>query len=259
MFSFSDTELMALLQQWLWPFIRVGGLLLAAPIVGTKTVPVRIRAALALLLSVVLAPALPPVAIVDPLSAAGVSTALQQLAIGIAMGLVLRVMFSVIEMAGQLMAQQMGLGFASLVDPQTGNQVPVLGQFYILLATLLFLGVDGHLLMLESLQHSFELLPIGADGISRAGIGVLLDWAGALFSTGILIALPVIVTLLIVNVALGVMGRAAPQLNVFAIGFPVMLLLGVGVSWLALPSLAEHCDRLIGAAFDVIGQMLVVR
>lgn len=259
MLSFTDTELLALLQRWLWPFLRVSGLLLAAPIIGTRTVPVRVRAALALLISMLLAPSLPPVASVDPISATGFVIGCQQLVIGLAMGLVLRVMFSVVEMAGQLMAQQMGLGFASLVDPQTGDQVPVYGQFYILLATLLFLGADGHLHMLQALQHSFALLPLGTTGIGPAGIQLLLEWSGALFSVGLLIALPLIAALLIVNVALGVMARAAPQLNVFAIGFPVMILIGAAVSWFALPGLSRHGARLFDEAFLTISRMLVER
>lgn len=259
MFAVTDSELLAQLQRWLWPFLRVSGLLLAAPVIGTRTVPVRIRAALALLISLLLAPTLPGLTEVDPISLTGLAIGCQQLLIGVAMGLVLRMMFSIVEMAGQLMAQQMGLGFASLVDPQTGGQVPVYGQFYILLATLLFLGADGHLHMLHALQQSFALLPIGTNGIGPAGIEALLDWAGSLFSVGLLISLPLVAALLVVNVALGVMARAAPQLNLFAIGFPVMLLIGVAMSWLALPGLVKHGMRLFDAAFLTMSRILVER
>ena len=259
MIAVTDSELLAQLQRWLWPFLRVSGLLLAAPVIGTRTVPVRIRAALALLISVLLAPVLPALTTIDPISVTGLAIGCQQLAIGIAMGLVLRVLFAVVEMAGQLMAQQMGLGFASLVDPQSGGQIPVYGQFYVLLATLLFLGADGHLLMLQALQQSFTALPVGMDGIGPAGIRLLLEWSESMFSVGLLIAMPLIAALLIVNVALGVMARAAPQLNIFAIGFPIMLLLGTAISWLVLPGLAKHCARLFDAAFMTMGRILIER
>jgi flagellar biosynthetic protein FliR len=247
---------MALLQQWLWPFLRVGALLLAAPIIGTTIVPARVRMALALIVTGVLVPVLPAPAVIDPFSAQGFSTAIQQLGIGVGIGLVLRIMFTALELAGTIMAQQMGLSFAALVDPQTGASVPVLSQFYIVLMTLFFLAANGHLLMLEALSRSFELLPVATAGISRGGLYVVIDWMGALLAASVLIALPVIVALLVVNVALGVMVRAAPQLNLFAIGFPVMILFGVLVIALTLPGLDDHLARLMNDAFDVITRML---
>ncbi|NNM00258.1 MAG: flagellar biosynthetic protein FliR [Gammaproteobacteria bacterium] len=249
---FTDAELLALLQHWIYPLLRVAGVLMAAPIIGTRTVPGRVRIIMTLSITAVMAPVLPVTEPIALLSGVGLATAAQQVLIGVAIGMVIRLMFTVLEMAGQVMAQQMGLGFASLVDPQSGAQVPVVSQFYIVFGTLMFLSLDGHLLLIEALYNSFSLIPVGGGGIGRSGIESLLEWSSQLFAMSLAIALPVIIALLVVNIALGVMARAAPQLNIFAVGFPVMIMFGIALIMLTFGSLTEQFGRVIELSFEQV-------
>lgn len=249
--------------QWLgaalWPFIRVSGFLLAAPVIGTRSVPTRVRIVMALALTGVLLPVAAPAAAIDPLAAEGLLTAAHQLIIGAAIGLVLRLLFFVFEFAGQLVSQQSGLGFASLVDPQTGAQVPVLAHFYITLVTLLFFASNAHLVLIELLADSFRLLPVGPQGLTAAGAEIIAAWTAELVAAGLLLALPVVVALLAINFALGVMARAAPQLNIFAVGFPVMIVFGMVLMWLTLGSLHESALALFDSGFTAARDMLEAR
>ncbi len=249
---FTDVELLALLQHWVYPLVRVAGVLMAAPIIGTRTVPARVRIIMALVVTAVMAPVLPVTEPIIMLSGPGIATVAQQFLIGVAIGMVIRLMFTVLEMAGQIMAQQMGLGFASLVDPQSGAQVPVVSQFYIVFGTLMFLSLDGHLILIEAIYNSFTLIPVGSGGIGRSGIESLLTWSSQLFAMSLAIALPVIIALLVVNIALGVMARAAPQLNIFAVGFPVMIMFGMALIMLTFGSLTEQFGRVISASFEQV-------
>ncbi|MFT5133762.1 MAG: flagellar biosynthetic protein FliR, partial [Gammaproteobacteria bacterium] len=146
-----DQTLITLLESWIWPFFRVAGLLMAAPVIGTRSVPVRIRLVIAIAITLAIVPVLPVTAYIEPFTGPWLLTSIQQVIIGTAMGLTIRTIFVTLEIAGQAIGQLMGLMMASMVDPQNGNQVPVIGQFYLLLATLLFLSVDGHLLMIAAL------------------------------------------------------------------------------------------------------------
>lgn len=258
----TEAQLMALLAAWLWPFLRVSGFVLAAPIIGTRSVPVRTRATFAIALTAVLAPvvaAAGPVTAITPTDAVGLLTAVHQVVIGATIGLVLRLLFVVFEFAGQLIAQQMGLGFAAMVDPQTGAQVPVVAQFYIILATLLFFVFDAHLALIALLASSFEVLPVGPTGIAAAGAALVVDWSAELFSAALLLGLPIVVALLAINFALGVMARAAPQLNIFAVGFPVMILFGIVLVFATLPAFPEFAARLFESALATAAAVLEAR
>ncbi len=234
MFVFTTNELIHLVQLWLWPFFRIAGLLMTAPIIGTRSVPVKVRIILAIAITLVVFPVITQVPDVDPISAEGLFISIQQVITGIAMGLCIRVIFIALELAGQAIGQLMGLMLASMVDPLNGNQVPIIGQFYLLLATLLFLTVDGHLHMIKVLADSFNTLPIGSTGISSKGAWDFLIWTGNIIGTAVIIALPALVSLLIVNLSFGVMTRSAPQLNIFAVGFPIMIILGVAIIFFSL-------------------------
>ncbi len=256
--SVSDAEIVNLLQHWLWPFLRVGGLMLTAPIIGTRALPRRVRLTFVIVVTAVLAPALPAMPLAPPLlSGAGLLVAVQQLVIGGSLGLVLRSVFLVLEFAGQVIAQQMGLGFAAMVDPQSGAQVPVIAQLYIVLATLLFFAADAHLALLRLLADSFTLLPVGEAGVDRAALDGVVTWTGSLLGRAVLIMMPIIVSLLVVNIAFGVMARAAPQLNIFAVGFPVMILFGTGMMLLLLGLLMPQVETIFqdgfSAAYGLLG------
>lgn len=240
---------MALITAWIWPFIRIASLTMTAPVFGTRTVPTRIRLGVAMVLTLVIAPNAPPMPAVEPFSGAGLMVTGHQVLIGLSLGFALRLVLVVLEVGGQLIAHLTGLGFASLVDPQSGVDVPVVSQFYIILATLMFLSLDGHLLMIQLLADSFVSLPVGMEGVGKAGLWSLAGQASWIFSSAVLMALPAIGALLTVNIAFGVMARAAPQLNIFAVGFPVTLVFGLLVVLFTLPVILDQLEGLFDNAF----------
>jgi flagellar biosynthetic protein FliR len=165
------------------------------------------------------------------------------------MGFVLQMVLGAVTLGGQVIAMGMGLGFASMVDPQNGVQTPVLGQYLLIMTTLLFLALNGHLVIIEVLATSFQTLPLDGGGLAREGLLGLVGWAGEMFAGAVLIALPVSISLMTVNVGFGVMMRAAPQLNIFAVGFPVTMLVGFVLIIITLPSIAEQVEGLFDSAF----------
>jgi flagellar biosynthetic protein FliR len=249
-------------QQWyawiaafLWPFLRVLGLMLSEPVLSNRNVPTSARIGLAIFVTLVLAPLLPAMPQVDPASAAGVFIGVQQLVIGLAMGFVIRIALTAAEMAGQLAGLQMGLGFAVFFDPQSSAQTAVVGQFMGLFAMLLFLSMNGHALVITALAESFRVLPLSVQPANPLGWRVLADWASVIFSAGLLISLPVIAALLVANIAVGIMTRAAPQLNIFAVGFPVTLVTGFVALYLSAPYIGPALVRLFEQAVTVMMQM----
>jgi flagellar biosynthesis protein FliR len=256
--QFTNVDIAAWLALYLWPLFRIAALVSVAPIFGGQNVPVRIRAALSLAITLVIAPVLPPMPAVDPLSSTGLVIAIQQILIGLTMGFALRLVFAAFVLAGQLIGQTMGLGFASMIDPQNGVQVPVVSQFYLILTTLIFLSLNGHLILLEVLATSFKTLPIGEHGITANGLWSITLWGGQVFSGAILVSLPAMTALLIVNIAFGVMTRASPQLNIFAIGFPVMILLGIIIMMMTLPVLLPQLTSMVNETFILIHNQILV-
>lgn len=247
----TTAQIIAWLGSYFWPFTRIAAMISVAPILGTHSVPMRIRLGLALALTMVIAPLVPPVRGLQPLSINGVIVTAQQILIGLAIGFSVRLVFSAMETGGNAIANLMGLGFANMVDPQNGVQVPVLSQVFTTLAGLIFLSLDGHLVLVQVMTDSFHSLPIGVSGLSRAGVWQLVSWGSWVFTGGLLIALPAVAALLIVNIAFGVMTRAAPQLNIFAVGFPITLLLGFVVLIATLPTIAPKFTNLVSGSFDL--------
>lgn len=231
----SSEQIYTLLQGWYWPFLRLSAMFMVAPILGASSFPRRARVLLAVTVAALIAPSLPAVKGVDPISISGVILGAEQALIGLAMGFILQTAFAALVMSGQALAMTMGLGFAMSVDPQNGVQVPVLSQFYMIIATLLFLAIDGHLLMIDALAHSFHLLPPGQltqiDGLAMN----IVRWGSQMFASALLIALPALTAVLLINVSFGVITRAAPQLNIFAVGFPVTISVGFIFIMLSMP------------------------
>jgi flagellar biosynthetic protein FliR len=222
----SGAEISALVGTFFWPFIRIGAMFIAAPIMGTRMVPVRVRVIMAATLTLLIAPSLPDIPVVDVFSVSGFLIVLQQILIGATMGFLLQLVFSALVMAGEHMAFSMGLGFASMIDPQNGVSVPVVSQFFTVIATLLYLTMDGHAILLEVLADSFYTLPIAVHGLDRDVFWTVISWGSAMFLYAVHIALPVVASLMLIQLALGVMTRAAPQLNIFSVGFPLTMLMG---------------------------------
>ncbi len=253
--TFAADDILRWVGSLVWPFVRISAMLLVAPIFGGRNVNARSRLALGLLLALVVAPQLSVPPRIDPLSLEGLVVAMQQALIGITMGFVLTMVFSALTQAGENVALAMGLGFASTMDPVGGVQVPMISQYFTILATLIFLALNGHLVLIELLIRSFDTLPVTAEGLSSDDLWKVVNFGGTMFSAALLIAMPAIAALLMVNLAMGVITRAAPQLNIFAIGFPVTLLAGFLIILLTLPDLTTRIGELLMTAFPLIEQI----
>jgi flagellar biosynthetic protein FliR len=256
--SFSEAQLNSWLSAYLWPLMRIGAMLLATPVFYSRQLPVRLRLLLSLILTWLIVPSLPPQPAIDVLSHTGFVIMLQQILIGISMGLILQMVFSALVFGGQVIAYSMGLGFASMVDPQNGVQVPVLAQYYLIFATLLFLTLNAHLLAIDLLVDSFHSLPVAVDGITRNGLYEVVAWGSRMFAGGLLVALPIMGAMLMVNMGMGVVMRAAPQLNIFSVGFPITMLMGFALMWVSLPNVLSVFSDLLEQAFRLIMQLLRV-
>ncbi len=254
--TLTDTQLLAWVQQFVWPLIRISALFMIAPVLGARAVSPRIRLLLALLITVVVAPLLPAPPVTALLSADWFSTLLQQLLIGLVAGFVLLLVFEAVVMGGELIAFGMGLGFAQLADPLRGASTPVIGQFLTVMATLLFLALGGHLILIEMIVRSFATLPVGSEGLGIDQMGTLLRFAGIVFSGGLQLALPIVIALLTVNLAMGVVSRSAPTLNLFAVGFPVTLVAGLMLIRAGLPALQEGIVQLLDEAWVLLAALL---
>lgn len=249
---FTNSDIFTWAGSLIWPFTRIAAMLMIAPIFGARMVPVRARLVMALLLTWIVLPLLPPVPAIDPLSIAAVLVTAQQMVIGFAIGFSLQLVFATLVIAGQATAMGMGLGFAQLVDPQNGVSVPVIGQYYVVVATLLFLALNGHLALIRVLVDSFHSLPIGVDSLGREDFRAIAWWGTRMFSGALMVALPAIASILLVNLSFGVVSRSAPQLNVFGVGFPVTLTLGFVILVFALANLLPQMQQLIGGALDSV-------
>ncbi len=240
-----------------WPSLRIGGFVAAAPLASEKTIPRRVKIVLTLTLAGLLAPLAPVPASLSIFSGVGVLTAVQEILIGVSIGMVMELAFEALAFAGQTISMTMGLGFATLVDPQRGANVPVLGQLFTIMGTLTYLAINGHLVLLGALANSFQTLPIGGANIDRDFLLAVAVWGARIFETGLLVALPAVIALVIVNLALGVVTRAAPQLNLFGIGFTITLMCGFYVMLVGLDGLmvgiSSLIDSALRAAVDLVG------
>lgn len=256
MLSVTDAQLDAWLAAFLFPLGRIFGLIVTAPVFNNAALPVRVKLVLGLAITVAVAPALSAFPQVAPASWAGLAIFVQQGLIGIALGFTMRLVFAGIDLAGELIGLQMGLGFAVFYDPQNATQLPIVAELAGLISLLIFLALNGHLMMLALLAESFSVLPVGATSFHAGGWETLLRWAAAIFSTGVLLALPLISALLIANVALGVLTKVAPQLNLFAVGFPLTLMAGFIMLALTLPYIAPTLERLFEQGYGAVSAVM---
>jgi len=249
---------LALLPTWLgsllWALARVSGVCLVAPVFSATVISARVRVGLVVVLTLVLAPLAP--ATVDPLGAAGVAAMAGQLLLGVAIGFVLKLVFEAVSLGGQVIAQSMSLGFAEVVNPQAGGSSTALSQFYLLLVTLLFLVMDGHLRLLALLGESFQSLPPGVPAISANALHAVAGFGADLFSGAVRVALPAVTSLLVVNIGFAAISRAAPSMNLFAVGFPITVSLGFIALWLSLRSLPGAFEALQGDAWALMRNLI---
>lgn len=240
----------------MWPFARIGAMLLVMPVFGGDQLTATVRILFALVLAIFVAmqgPALPEV---DPISIEGVVVTVHQILIGLVMGFILQMVFSALTQAGEVIALSMGLGFASIVDPAQGVQVPVVSTIFVIMATLIFLAMNGHLIALELLLTSFETLPVAPSGLDAEALASLIAFGSVMFQGAVLVAIPAVASLLLVNLSMGVITRASPQLNIFAVGFPMMILMGFILLLLTMPGLPERLGDLLFDGFGLMQAML---
>lgn len=236
---------------FLWPFSRISAVLLVAPIFSSTLVTVRTRISLALLLTFLIYP-LYDWPIIDVTSGLGFVLFLQQVLIGVAIGIIMHFAFAAITSAGAFIATSMGLSMAVVADPVNGHQSPVLAQFLLVIATLVFLSIGGHLIIIEMMLDSFRLIPINEFYVNREMLWAILQWSSLIFSGAIMIALPAMVTMLLTNSAMGVISRAAPALNVFAVGFPASLFFGLVMIYLLIPFFGSGMENVWFRCFEYV-------
>ncbi|KVP29718.1 flagellar biosynthetic protein FliR [Burkholderia ubonensis] len=256
MFSVTYAQLNAWLTAFLWPFVRMLALVAVAPVTGHASVPGRVKIGVAAFMALVVAPTLGAVPAVTVFSAQGIWIVVTQFLIGVAMGFTMQIVFAAAQAAGDAIGLSMGLGFATFFDPHASGATPVMGRFLNAVAILAFLAFDGHLQVLAALAASFQALPVSAELLHAPGWRTLAAFGATVFQMGLLLALPVVAALLIANLALGILNRAAPQVGIFQVGFPVTMLVGLLLVQLMVPNMVPFFGHLFDMGLDAMGRVL---
>lgn len=246
------------LQQWivqlLWPLTRVLACIAVVPLFSHPSIPNRIKLSIGFVITLAIVPSI-QVPAIEVMSWQGMLSLLAQMVIGISMGFVMRIMFTAVEMAGFMMGMSMGLGFASFYDPQAQGQTIAVAQFLTMLTLLIFMSLDGHLIVVAVMLQSFETMPILLDHWQLNSQSIA-ELGGHIFAQGLLLSLPVVASLLITNMALGILTKAAPQFNIFGIGFPITISVGMVMTLLSLPSLINPVNRWLIEAQQLMLQVI---
>ena len=251
----SDDFLMQSVSAFLLLSVRLSAFFLVAPVFSASAVTLPLRVAIMMgitfaLMSSITVPA------IDLFSPLGFTTVAREAVIGISIGIIFQIMFSSVAMAGEHIALSMGLGFASMIDPQTGAQSPVITQFLSILLILIFLVTEGHHVLLRQLAARYKVAPIGGDLDASLFLGIVK--AGTLvFSAALIISLPAVVLLFLVNLLIGFMTRVAPQMNIFSIGFPLTILVGFVMVLISLPSMGNAMSGLLQTASGIVRDLIL--
>ena len=244
---------MAWLSPVLWPFLRVLALFTAAPVFSMRAIPVRVRIGLAFFVALCAQAVLPDQPVLDLNGRETLGAVLQQVGVGLALGFAVRLVFVAVELAGEVIGLQMGLNFASFFDPMANAQVSAVARFFGNIAMLLFIVINGHLVVLLALLQSFERFPVDGHFLQSIAQMRLYELGSALFSSAFWIALPLIGLLMFVNLTLGIISRVAPQMNIYAVGFPVTLTVGLVGLTATLPLLEQPMVALLQKGIAIFG------
>ena len=246
--------LINILSECMWPFARVTGLLLTAPIIGSAYIPAHIKILISMAITIFIYPLVNISPSFDPLTAHGMLLLIQQLLIGIALGLIVQVAFNAIILAGENIAMTMGLGFAQMTDPVNGVTIPVISQLLTIVASLYFIALNGHIALIELLIGSFVFMPF--DGLLTAqSIMSVAEWGGRMFVGALLVSMPAVTALLVVNIAMGLMTRVAPQMNIFSVGFPLTIMLGFIFTAVSIPAAMRVFQTMLDESFYFFGTL----
>ena len=235
MLSFTEAQVLAWITPVLWPFLRVLALFGTLPVLAQRSVPMRLRVALSFLIAFCAQASLPPVPTVPLDSPVTLLVVLQQIVIGVSLGFAVRIVFAAVEFAGEVVGLQMGLNFAGFFDPATGGQTTAVSRFYGVSVSWLFIVINGHLLLIAAVVQSFNAFPVGPEPFAFLRTVQPQQWGAEVFALGLWIALPLVGMLLFVNLVLGIIARVAQQMNIFAIGFPITVSVGLIGMLLTLP------------------------
>ncbi len=248
--EFTESVVNQYLADFILPFTRIAALVMTMIGFGARTIPTRIKLFLCVAVTIAIMPAIPATNIEQLLSFKTFLVIGQQMLIGITLGFITVMVVNTFTLAGQIIAMQSGLGFASLVDPASGMNVPAVGQFFLILSTLLFWVMDGHLAYLQFVTLSFDTLPIGKEFFPSIKYKEVVLWGGWMFATALSLALAPLTAMLLINFSFGIMTRAAPQLNIFAIGFPITMMAGLLIMWLTFGNFLTHFELQWQRALD---------
>ena len=254
MISLTEAQLAAWVSPVLWPFLRILAVFTAAPVLSSRAFPVRAKIGLAFFVAFAAQPSLPDQAVISIMGPDALGAVVQQVGIGLAIGFTVRLVFAAFELAGQVVGFQMGLGFAAFFDPSSSAQSSAMGRFYANLAALLFVVLNGHLLLIMAVVHSFTTFPLDQNFLQAAATMQLHTLGAKLFSSAFWISLPVVAMLMFANLALGIVSRVAPQMNIYAIGFPVTLLVGLLGVAVTLPMLDQPFAGLMEQMLGLFGR-----
>lgn len=254
--DFDYQILIRYVSQIIWPFARIGGLLLAVPVFSSVLLPSRVKIIFLFVLSWICAPLVPEELTFLHFNGLYLVYLAQEFFLGLLMGFVLQFAFQVFILGGQIISMQAGMGFAVMVDPASKASVPLVGQLYLMMMTLIFLALNGHLMIVDSLMDSFKRMPIGHSGVSTSTLWHVITFSGWMFKKALLISIPALLSLLVVSLSFGVMARAAPQLNIFSLGFPITLLMGMVVIKIGLPGVAAQMAEIIDDGMRFVVGML---
>jgi flagellar biosynthetic protein FliR len=246
-------------QLWalLFTMVRVGAAFLAAPVFGAVAVPLNVRILLTAAVSILSMHAAPIAVPGEVFVLTTILAVAAEALVGLALGFILQIAFAAPLVASEVIGVSMGLSFATAINPQTGQSTPALGQFLTVLLTLLFLAVDGHLVLVELIVRSYELLPPGGAWLSPGKLMNIVLFGGYAFLAGLLLALPVGFLLLCLNIVVGMLSRSAPALNLFAIGIPASLAMGVLALLAGMPAMGDYMLVIVREALDA-AQALVL-
>ncbi|MBB1485666.1 flagellar biosynthetic protein FliR [Oceanospirillum sediminis] len=242
----TDSMIVEWVAGFLLPLFRITGFFMAIPLIGSQMLPANMRLALSVMITLMVMPLLPPVPEIDPVSVEAFLLIAQEVMIGVAFGFVVQIVYQVFALAGQIYAMQAGLGFASMADPANGVNSTVIAQFLVIGGNMLFVSMNGHLALIQILADSFRMIPIGFAGVNQEFFWQIANMGGWLFAASFLIVIPGITALLMVQAGLGIVTRAAPQLNVFSLGFPFMMTFSLLIAWIGLTTITDHFE----AVFD---------
>ena len=256
MFEVSTDQMYGWIAAFLWPMFRLMALIATAPIFSESTIPRRAKVLLAAALSTIVSPTIGNIPTAPIYSYEGLLVVMNEVGIGVAMGFTMRLIFASVQTAGEVIGLQMGLSFAAFYDRSSGGQTMVLSRFLNIVATLMFLSLDGHLMMLAALVDSFQGVPIAAVPLNGHGWGMVARAGSMIFSSSTLLALPMIAALLTLNLAMGILNRASPQLSIFSVGFPVTLLGGMLVMALCMPEMGVYMQHLVDTGLQAAAQVL---